>query len=212
MFLTNPGEEMNYRAVGNRCAVNLDFLKLPVTNEVALTMLKYNGFKCLDVDVVLLACQRLGHSQYRRSARPSEAPNIVDCSSLMKWLYGERGIWLPRRTIQQRELGEKVELSDIIAGDLVFVSSHINYYFEDPADGVGHVGIVTRGKTIIHAANSLVGVVEEDMDTFFEKRKFRGARRYISKGAEVLTLETPQEREVETADDLRWIILQSLPR
>lgn len=136
----------------------------------------------------------------------------MDCSSLMKWLYRERGIWLPRRTIQQRELGEKVELNDAMAGDIVFVSGHIDYYYDDPLDGVGHVGIVTYGKTIIHAANSRVGVIEEDLETFLDKREFRGARRYIPKGAEVLTLETPPEREVEIEDDLRWIILQSLPK
>lgn len=203
---------MKYRAVGNRCAVNLASLNLPISDDEALKVLEGEGFRRLEVDVVELARRRLGRSEYRRSARPSESPGIVDCSSLMKWLYSQKGIWLPRRTIQQRELGESLMVEEVIAGDLVFTSGCIDYYYDDPADGVGHVGIVTYGRTVIHAANSRAGVIEEELETFLKTRHFRGARRYISKGAKVLTFETPEEREVEIADDLRWIILQSMPR
>lgn len=65
---------MKYRAVGNRCAVNLESLNLPVTKEVALNLLEQQGFRELKVDIINLACSRLGCSQYRRSARLAEAP------------------------------------------------------------------------------------------------------------------------------------------
>ena len=129
----------------------------------------------------------------------------------MKWLYAERGIWLPRRSIQQRELGEVVSFDELVAGDAVFVSGWIDYYHDDPADGVGHVGIAAGNGTVIHAADRKANVVESPLDTFIGKTKFRGVRRYIPKGVEVLTLETPLNREVEIADDMRWIVLQSLP-
>lgn len=164
------------------------------------------------VDLITLARQCIGASQYRRGARPSEAPEIVDCSSFVKWLYAQRGIWLPRRSIQQRELGEAVNLDGLVAGDLIFISSWINYYLDDPADGVGHVGIATNDGTVIHAANRKVNAVETPLDKFVDKTKFRGARRYIPKDIKVLTLETPVNREVEIADDIKWIILQSLQK
>lgn len=204
---------MEYRAVGNRCAVNLDSLHLPISREEALAMLGRKGFALVEVDIIVLARQCIGTSQYRRGARLFEAPAIVDCSSFVKWLYGMRGIWLPRRSIQQCEFGETVGLDDeLVAGDVVFVSGWINYYRDNPADGVGHAGIATGDGTVIHAADRKAGVVETPLYRFVGKAKFRGARRYIPDGAEVLTLETPTNREVEIADDIKWIILQSLPK
>lgn len=203
---------MEYRAVGNHCAAIIDALHLPISREETLAILERKGFLMVKVDIVALARQCIGTSQYQRGARLSKAPAIVDCSSFVKWLYAERGIWLPRRSIQQRELGEMINRAELIAGDVVFVSGHIDYYHSDPADGVGHVGIYTGNGTVIHAANKKVNVIESSFADFAGETKFRGARRYIPKGAEVLTLETPRGREVESADDIRWIVLQALPK
>jgi hypothetical protein len=93
---TNRKElQMEYRAVQNRCAVHLPSLKLPVTDVEALTILENNGFKVLEVDLIALARQCIKASTYHRGAKPSEAPAVVDCSSFIKWLYGQHGIWLP---------------------------------------------------------------------------------------------------------------------
>jgi len=203
---------MEYRAVGNRCAVILDSLRLPISHEEALAILTQKGFRHVEADIITLARQCIGTSQYRRGARLLEAPTIVDCSSFIKWLYAQRGIWLPRRSIQQRELGEVVSLEEITAGDVVFVSGWINYYYDDPGNGVGHVGIATGDGTIVHAANSKIHVVETSLEKFASTAEFRGARRYLPKGIEVITFETPADREVEIANDIRWIVLQSLPK
>jgi len=201
---------LKYQAVGNRCAVNFKTLALPVSREKALVLLAAKGFHQVDVDIVALARGCVGRSEYRRGARLREAPSILDCSSLIKWLYGQRGIWLPRRSIQQREVGEAVQLEKVVAGDVIFVSGWINYYLDDPSDGVGHVGITTGQGTVIHAANRKTGIVESSIESFVGKTKFRGARRYVPIDSEVVTFETPNGREVETEDDFRWIILQSL--
>src|SRR3989344_2046019 len=114
---------MEYRAVGNRCAVILNSLRLPlISNEEILKVLSHAGFNLIEVDMVRLARECIGKSMYLRGAQPREAPAVVDCSSLLKWLYGRRGIWLPRRSIQQYELGEAAELDGLIAGDIVFIS------------------------------------------------------------------------------------------
>lgn len=201
---------MEYRAVGNRCAVIIDYLHLPISREETLIMLNHKGFALVEVNLIALARQCISTSRYYRGARPSEAPAFVDCSSFVKWLYAQRGIWLPRRSIQQRELGEAVNLDGLVAGDVIFISGRIDYYRNDPADGVGHVGIATGDGTVIHAANRKDNVVESPLNHFIGKTKFRGARRYIPADKEVLTLETPAHREVEIADDIRWIALQSL--
>lgn len=202
---------MEYRAVGNRCAVILSSFNLNIQPNETLVILNKEGFRLITVDVVLLARQYVGVSQYRRGARPSEAPNVFDCSSFIKWLYGMCGIWLPRRSIQQRNLGEIIELNDIRAGDAVFVSGRIDYYEDDSKNGVGHVGIATSDNSVVHAANKKSGVIESSFQEFVGADKFRGARRYIPKEANVLTFETPPHREVESSDDIKWIIRQSLP-
>lgn len=201
---------MEYRAVGNRCAVVLDSLHLPISREKIVSTLDQKGFSVVNVDILSLARQCVAESKYRRGAKPSEAPQTVDCSSFVKWIYAQRGIWLPRRSIQQLDFGQPVDVDEVVTGDLVFVSSRIDYYHDDPSNGVGHVGMATGNGTVIHAANSKANVIESSVDWFIDGTKFRGARRYIPKGVEVLTLETPSDREVEFSDDIRWIILQSL--
>ncbi len=201
---------MQYRAVDGRCAVIPGALRVPLSYEQILSLLREKGFVLIEVDLVALARQCVGVSCYRRGARPVEAPAVVDCSSFIKWLYGQRGIWLPRRSIQQRELGEVVELHNLIAGDVVFVSGRIDYYDDDPANGVGHVGIAIGAGKVMHAADRKLGVIESSLEAFVSEATFRGARRYMPRDVAVLTCETP-ERDIESVDDIRWIIFQSLP-
>ncbi len=202
------GGTVEYRAVGNRLAVDFASLKLSVTAEQILELLLAQGFGVIEVDIVKLARQCIG-AQYRRGARLREAPGVFDCSSLIKWLYSQRGIWLPRRSIQQRGAGWAVSRDKLVAGDVIFTSGFIDYYFNDPADGVGHVGIATENRTVIHAANKRCGVVETDLAKFAPQEKFRGVRRYIPRGRKVPTLTLPPGREVEISNDLKWIFLQN---
>lgn len=199
---------MEYRAVGKRCAVNLESLNLQMSEQAALVQLAMKEIGAVEVHLVELARRCIGVSRYRRGARAHKAPAVVDCSSLTKWLYGQRGIWLPRRSIQQRDMGEVVHPGDIEAGDLIFVSGAINYYDTDPADGVGHVGIATGKGSVIHAADSKAGVIESPFSKFAAGTKFRGARRYIPRDKSIITLQFPQHRDVECSSDVRWIILQ----
>lgn len=197
-----------YRAVGNYCAVDFKNFDLPISQKEAMRILESKGFGVVNVDLISLARERIGTSKYHRNARLSEAPSVFDCSTFTKWLYAQRGIWLPRRSIQQRELGDIINPLNLRAGDLVFRSGHIDYFLGDPNDGVGHVGIATGEETIIHAANSKKGVIEVSANVF-EKRDFRGARRIIPKDRSVFTFVAPADREIDTSDDIKWIILKS---
>jgi hypothetical protein len=99
----------------------------------------------------------------------------------------------------------------VVVGDLIFTTGSVNYYHDDPAQGVGHVGIATGEGTVVHAANKRAGVIETDISKFvLNDTKFRGIRRYILDSARVITLHVPPIREVEVSDDIRWIVLQQL--
>ena len=200
-----------FRAVGNRCAVDFSELHLPMTNREAMTMLTSLNFQAIEVNLLKIARACIGASRYQRGSRLADAPDVLDCSSFIKWLYAQRGIWLPRRTVQQMEIGTPIDLSNIVAGDVIFTTGRVNYYLDDPAQGVGHAGFATGEGTVVHAANSRTGIVESKLDNFLGKCELRGVRRYLDNPADVLTLLTPPRREVETSDDIRWIILQRLP-
>lgn len=201
---------MEYQAVGNRCAVAFNDLDVPTSRQETLTLLAEKGIMALDVDIIALARRCIGVSRYCRGVQTASAPAVVDCSSFTKWLYSKRGIWIPRLSIQQRQFGIPVPLDECIAGDLVFTSAPINYYHDDSADGVGHVGIVTEEGTVIHAANGKANVVEAPFEEFLGK-SFRGICRYIPQNADVVTFQFPPERELETSDDIRWAVLSCLP-
>lgn len=203
---------MEYRAVSKRCAVHLPTLNLPVSDEHAMDILIGKGFKVLEVDMIEMARQCISTSTYRRGAKLSEAPHVFDCSSFVKWLYGQRGIWLPRRSIQQRGIGMPIPIESAVRGDVIFTTGYINYYLTDPCDGVGHVGIMTGEGTVIHSANAKTHVVESSVEDFVGKDEFRGIRRYMPGDQAMITLEVPYNRDVEVMDDLKWIVLQSLPK
>ncbi len=198
-----------FQAYGNRCAISFRELRLPVSDAEALAILQKKKFHVVRADILGLARSVVGKAQYKRGSRLYEAPFYFDCSSLAGWLYGQLGIRIPRRSIQQFKFGVNASIQELRAGDLVFVSGHIDYYYVDKAKGVGHVGIATGEGTIIHAANRKYGVVESAVSAFIGD-KFRGVRRIIQDFGELITLETPPEREIVNSADIRWVILQNL--
>lgn len=208
----------SYRAVGDRCAVDLGRLLIAglLSDSEKRAAIESIGCTVVPVDPVALARSCIGRSSWRRGVRMREAPGVVDCSSFTKWIFGQCGIWIPRRSIQQRDCwgngGRAVnDRDDVRPGDLVFVTGWRDYYDVDPAQGVGHVGIVTGDRAVVHAANSEIGIIESPLEQFLYLNNFRGARRMVPTDRTVLTLQTPPEREVEIEDDLRWMILQRRP-
>lgn len=78
-------------------------------------------------------------------------PNVWDCSGLTKAAYARVGIYLPRTSEDQSEVGTRVSLSELRQGDLVFWG----------LPGLAfHVGIYVGGGKIIAAQNPAVGVIE----------------------------------------------------
>jgi len=196
-----------YQSVANRVAVDIHALQLPISDEEVLDILIKKGFRCIDVDIIQEAQKCIGYAQYVLRAKMSQAPNIVDCSSFVKYLFGKKGMWLPRISIQQRECGEVIDIQNISQGDLIFSTGKYNWFDTDPADNVGHVCIVASRETVIHASCLKGGVEEVSLLKYIQPNRFRGARRLGPNSTKLLTLEIPPSIEVETSDDLRWIIL-----
>ncbi|MFA4954410.1 MAG: NlpC/P60 family protein [Patescibacteria group bacterium] len=196
-----------FRTVAGRCALNLSQLPLALTRPAILRALQTAGCVELDLDPVSVARSRIGQSRYTRGARLAQAPEVVDCSSFTKWVYAQCGIWLPRRSIQQRLVGYAVSMTTLRPGDLVFTNGARNYSLAGLPRPVGHVGIATECATVVHAAAARLGVQETGLSAFTRSgRIFSGAVRIIPEGADLLVLSTPSEWEVEGEDDLHWIL------
>lgn len=69
-----------------------------------------------------------------------ESPRGFDCSGLVKYVYGQMGVYLPHSAAAQYYAGTPVSYSQLAPGDLVF--------FGQP---ISHVGIYIGGGSMIHA-------------------------------------------------------------
>jgi cell wall-associated NlpC family hydrolase len=101
----------------------------------------------------------------------------MDCSGLTGNAFKSIDITLPRTADAQALIGEKVKMTALRPGDLVFFATGKRRRV------ITHVGIVTevKGKDnvkFIHASTSL-GVVETNLYTDYYIRRFRKARRII---------------------------------
>ncbi len=203
---------MKYRAVGNRCAVNLKDLKLPISNTTAIQVLEHVGFKVLEVDVLSLAYQIMkSNPRFNKVALMKEAPKVMSCTTFTKWVYAQKGIWLPSKAIQQYLFGSTLCRKEVKEGDLLFVSGWISdYYDEDPVEKVGHVGMIAGPDKIISCSSRHDGVAEVSFDIFTEKRDLRGFKRYMPDNETTYTVIVPESFEVEWSDDLRWIVLRNV--
>jgi cell wall-associated NlpC family hydrolase len=198
---------MIYYTTGGRCAVDYLALHLSLSRDYVHTVLAQYGFQEVSIDLVTFARSYVGVSRYRRGISIQQAPHIVDCSSFVKWLYAQRGIWLPRYAIQQRAYVSQEVLRDCIQpGDLVFASRKHGLYDIDTHDRVGHVGIVSGSDLVIHASQDK-GVCEAPLKVFLKGGVWRGARRVIPYPDQVYTFAIPDTQNIESSDDIRWLLV-----
>ena len=101
----------------------------------------------------------------------------IDCSALTEHAYEAINFNLPRTADAQALKGEKVKMTELKPGDLLFFATG------KKKREITHVGMVTEVKNknevkFIHASTSL-GVVETNLFSDYYLKRFRGARRMI---------------------------------
>jgi cell wall-associated NlpC family hydrolase len=109
-------------------------------------------------------------------------PNTgIDCSYFVQMVFNEAGnIHLPRSTSQQWEVGQKIILPNIRAGDVI-------YFSDTPDKGVAHAGIHLGEGYFIHASGS-EGKVSLGFLSSYWKSYITGIRRFDDL---TLSLENP---------------------
>lgn len=110
-------------------------------------------------------------ARYKFGGRSPE--DGFDCSGLAWWAHSRQGIAVPATSFDQFSGGLKVGREALLSGDLVFFTTY--------REGPSHVGVYTGKGTFIHAPKEGGRVREERLDEPYWKRRYLGARRYISR-------------------------------
>ena len=93
-----------------------------------------------------------------------------DCSGLVQYLYGRRGVTLPRTAEQQAAVGIAVRPEALQPGDALF--------FADATGYVHHEGLYLGGGMFVHAPGSGDVVKVSSLYEEYYARQYAGARRY----------------------------------
>ncbi len=133
--------------------------------------------------LVKYAYKHLG-KPYKYGAKPSEAPRFFDCSSFTQYLYKRIGTTLPRRSIDQAALGQRIEAKEsaLQVGDLIFIRGKQGRYNEQFRTGIGHVAVYVGDGTVIHAKwNATDGgsVIEEPVQKLLDRKDLVAIKRIL---------------------------------
>jgi hypothetical protein len=90
-----------------------------------------------------------------------------DCSGLVKYVYGRRGLALPHNVGAQYRLGQPVSRDDLEPGDVVFF------------DRLRHNGIYIGNGKFVHATKTGDVVKVSSLDESWYRRRWVGARRLL---------------------------------
>lgn len=119
-----------------------------------------------DVDALIGTALDLRGVPYRDGGSD---PQGFDCSGFTQYVFGQHGVALPRAVREQFREGQRVDVDDLEAGDLLF--------FSTTGPGVSHVAIAVGGDTFVHAPSSTGVVRVERLSSSYWSRRFVGARR-----------------------------------
>ncbi len=118
-------------------------------------------------DAVDLAARLVG----RPYVWGAEGPNAFDCSGLTQYVYQEFGVDLPRRAINQSDVGARVATNNLRRGDLLFFSTDTRRSL------VTHVGIYEAGGIMIDASKRHGRVRRDDLRDSYWADRFMFAKR-----------------------------------
>ncbi|CAL8473683.1 C40 family peptidase [Caballeronia sp. EK] len=118
-------------------------------------------------DVVVGALNMIG-VRYRWGGNTPDSG--LDCSGFVRYVFQDTlGMTLPRRAEEMSRVGEKVTVSDLKPGDLVF--------FNTMRRSFSHVGIYIGDNKFVHSPSTGSTIRVDDMEDGYWEKRFQGARR-----------------------------------
>jgi hypothetical protein len=181
-----------------------------VDTNMFFNILRANDCKLMAPNIAELArafVRRHPPVRYVCSVEADAAPDVVDSSSFVGYLYQQAGIQLPRYSVDQYQHGLRVEREALAPMDLVFRTSHLNY--ERHGIKVGHVGMVVRSAShgqeteVVHAVPEGLELVS--LRSFVGKHTYCGARRIIF--GDYYTVELPETKTMDQITTTEQLML-----
>ncbi len=181
---------------------NLLGTEIPATE--AIKILERLGLKVTPksaIEKLIKKARKLIGKPYKFGAGLKHAPSEFNCSSLVRYVYRKMGLGLPRDTIEQIEIGKKVNKKHLQPGDLIFSKGlTVPRKNKKWPQGVGHVGIYAGEGKVIHASQKLMKVKETGLEEF---KQWRGACRLLEEEDSLLTVKVPTRRlDIQGPEDL----------
>jgi len=118
-------------------------------------------------EVAMRAMSLLG-TPYRYGG---EVPGGFDCSGLVRFVYRQLGVEVPRTTLEQYSAARPVALGQLQPGDLLF--------FKTQGRRVSHVAIYTGEGRFIHAPQTGRTVELRTLDDAYYLPRLTGAGRFF---------------------------------
>lgn len=120
-------------------------------------------------DVILQGLKLVG-VRYRMGG--NDESSGLDCSGFVRLVFKDSlGTSLPRTAREMSEVGERIDVSQLKPGDLVFFNTMRRTF--------SHVGIYLGDNHFMHAPRAGSEVRVESMESSYWTRRFNGARRII---------------------------------
>jgi cell wall-associated NlpC family hydrolase len=118
-------------------------------------------------DVVVGALNMIG-VRYRWGGNTPDSG--LDCSGFVRYVFQDTlGLALPRRAEEMSRVGEKVRMSELKPGDLVFFNTMRRTF--------SHVGIYIGDNKFVHSPSTGSTIRVDDLDDLYWEKRFTGARR-----------------------------------
>jgi cell wall-associated NlpC family hydrolase len=118
-------------------------------------------------DVVVGALNMIG-VRYRWGGNTPDSG--LDCSGFVRYVFQDTlGMSLPRRAEEMSRMGEKVSMSNLKPGDLVFFNTMRRTF--------SHVGIYIGDNKFVHSPSTGSTIRVDDLDDGYWEKRFTGARR-----------------------------------
>lgn len=107
-----------------------------------------------------------------------ESPGGVDCSGLVRYVYRQAGIQVPRTTVELFQAGQAQR--QVGPGDLLFFRT-------DASGQISHVGIYAGSGQMIHASSGSGQVRKVSLQQPYWRRRMVGGATFLSAGASPIT-------------------------
>ena len=102
----------------------------------------------------------------------ANGPKTFDCSGFTCYVCNKNGICLPRTSVKQAEIGEKLSRKELKTGDLIFFDTS-----KERKGIVNHVGIYIGNDKFIHASSGAQKVTISSLNQAFYKQRFLWGQR-----------------------------------